>query len=179
MIDRKLKNNWRFINMAERTTKNDWVTWGRGHARSSTRSRPCWLDRDAAWTTWRGVNAGQASSDPHSRARESVARGVVVWARGRNRSHERASAGLGHLVQVMDQWVNSPRWCIVDNSAWYYEISKYLFTWIHMLISYSANERGSASSSPWVSLCRGTMGVERWWWMELQWCGALARDETK
>jgi hypothetical protein len=38
-----------------------------------------------------------------------------------------------------------------------YGISKYLFTWIHMPISYLKSERGSASSSLWVSLCGGTM----------------------
>jgi hypothetical protein len=37
---------------------------------------------------------------------------------------------------------------LVYNPARCCGISKYLFTWIHMSISYSGNERGSASSSP-------------------------------
>jgi hypothetical protein len=32
-----------------------------------------------------------------------------------------------------------------------------------MLINYSKSERGSVTLSPWVSLCRGTMGVGRRW----------------
>jgi hypothetical protein len=46
---------------------------------------------------------------------------------------------------------------------WCCEILKYLFIWIHMLISCSRSERESASSLLWVSLCRWMMCVG-WWW---------------
>jgi hypothetical protein len=46
---------------------------------------------------------------------------------------------------------------------WCCEISKYLFTSIHMSINYLGSERRLASSSPWVSLCGGTMSMG-WQW---------------
>jgi hypothetical protein len=49
---------------------------------------------------------------------------------------------------------------LVDNPAWCYGISKYIFTWIHMLISCLRSERGSANLSSWVLLCGGMMSVE-------------------
>jgi hypothetical protein len=52
---------------------------------------------------------------------------------------------------------------LVDNLTRCCRILKYFFMWIHMPISCSESERGSVSSSPWVSLCGGTMGVGRQW----------------
>jgi hypothetical protein len=45
-----------------------------------------------------------------------------------------------------------------------------------MSISSSRSERGSASSSLWVSLCGGTIDVERWWKGTTTVGGALARE---
>jgi hypothetical protein len=52
---------------------------------------------------------------------------------------------------------------LVDNPVQCCKISKYHFTWIHMLISCSASERKSVSLSLWVSLCGWTMGIKQRW----------------
>jgi hypothetical protein len=68
--------------------------------------------------------------------------------------------------KMNDQWILQDTGLekLVDNPTQYCGISEYpIFMWIHMPISYSKSERGSASSSPWVLLCGGTVGVRRWW----------------
>jgi hypothetical protein len=48
---------------------------------------------------------------------------------------------------------------LVYNPARCCRIWKYLFTWIHMSISWPRSKREFASSSSWVSLCWETMGI--------------------
>jgi hypothetical protein len=52
---------------------------------------------------------------------------------------------------------------LVYNHMWWCSILKYLFTWIHVAISYLGSKRESASLSPWVSLCGGMMDVRQQW----------------
>jgi hypothetical protein len=70
---------------------------------------------------------------------------------------------------------------LVDNSARCCRVSKYIFTWIHMAISCSKSEKGSATLSLCVSLCEGMMGVTRRWKGTTTAGGApiKAREESK
>jgi hypothetical protein len=65
------------------------------------------------------------------------------------------------------QFYELNRWTIylsvVYKPARCYDISKYIFTWIHMLISCSESKRGPASLSMCVSLCGGMVGVRQQW----------------
>jgi hypothetical protein len=75
---------------------------------------------------------------------------------------------------------------LVNNTARYYVISNYLFTWIQMLINCSKRERGSVSSSSWVSLYGGTMCVG-WRWKgttttseaSMVWCSSQGGDKIE
>jgi hypothetical protein len=73
---------------------------------------------------------------------------------------------LGHL-RVIWNYFSTKKYSVLNklvyNPTRCYAISKYLFTWIHMPISYLWSERRSASSSLWMSLCGGMMGVRQRW----------------
>jgi hypothetical protein len=65
-------------------------------------------------------------------------------------------------------------------------ISKYFFTWLHILISCSRSGRTSASSSLWVSLSKGMMGMRQWWkgtalivGVLMVWCSGWGRDKIE
>jgi hypothetical protein len=67
----------------------------------SARSGPHRLDRDVAWTTWRGSTRASwlrpaRARTGHGRRAETVTRGTAL------------GCWLSHLVQVMDQWVHHP-----------------------------------------------------------------------
>jgi hypothetical protein len=91
MIDRKLKNSWCFIKMAERTAKNDWVTRGHGRARS--------------------VGSIGATSARSGRSLDHMAWGQ----HGRAKNQSRRACGRGARLPGPDDgtWVYHPRWCIM------------------------------------------------------------------
>jgi hypothetical protein len=139
--------------------------------RSEESSLRRWCRFNALVSVWEGSQQDKALLEDEAETTSSswlnekeVWHGTTVWrCRLEERLHQEKERDETTLVGLT--WILLGRKIkkIYAVDAKRCDNSKYLFTWIHILISCSKSERGSTSSSLCVSLCGGIMGVRQQW----------------